>query len=92
MDKQYALQETKKHVIRFRNPEKIQEEDLISAFLDHVEDEEIDTYATDEEEKAHKEIVNKFRAYMRNYLDYDLAKVEQGEILMLEQWSKSVLG
>ena len=67
MDKKYALQETREYVLRYRDSQKIQDEDLISDFLDYVEEAEIDLYATNKEEKEHKEMVKKFRAYLKKY-------------------------
>ena len=90
MDKKYALQETREYVLRYRDSQKIQDEDLISDFLDYVEEAEIDLYATNKEEKEHKEMVKKFRAYLKNYLGIDLEKVKLGESLMLERWKESV--
>ena len=90
MDKKYALQEVREHVLHYRYSQKTKKEDLISAFLDYVEDEEINLYATDKEEKEHKEMVKKLRAYLKNYLGIDLEKVKLGESLMLERWKESV--
>ena len=90
MDKKYALQETREYVLRYRDSQKIQDEDLISDFLDYVEEAEIDLYATNKEEKEHKEMVKKFRAYLKNYLGSDLEKVKLGGSLMLERWKESV--
>lgn len=72
------------HVLVYRKPETEEKENALDDFLfwlDHDSEEELGKNSRDD-----------LQSLINNYVGYDIDKVKQGELLMLERWNKSVLG
>ena len=69
----------KKHVLLFRNPETEQKENALDDFMFWLEH--------DCELEVSKEDMNDLQNLINLYVGYDIDKVKQGELEMLEKWN-----
>lgn len=71
------------HVAHWRNPETIQEEEVLSSFLDWLRESYDDDILLPSE-------FHQIELFVDEYLQHDEQKIKQGESELLENWIKSV--